>query len=393
MTLRTFTVDDIPAGTDWSFVVPGINLLAVQTIVGLLNTGLANPNVVIVKDSSGNGYDLEIIATPANQHLMLGAPGALFNDAATAFSDQLAPGPNGLALTTVPMPIDLSGDFTLEWWQRVGSSAQTPLPCVIDLAGPDFLRITVDPANSVYLDRIGGAPYVSPNCFIPDSAWHHYAWTFDQANQANVAFYVDGVAVPGTIGPGNYPPRPVGTVGIRWGDVNGFDYVGALDEVAIYSRALTAGEIALHFALAALGLPEYGASVLGAGAVAYWHLDDLPTDADRLPTLDVFNSATLLGEYPSPQLQHVGTQVQYTWFADARGTPGSATPSVVTVGIPPLVMPPGYTFASETFGLQPFDQWSGVRVLWDDALQSISPGYDPYAYPPGAFLTYHQQGG
>ena len=65
----------------------------------------------------------------------------------------------------------------------------------------------------------------------------------------------------------------------------------------------------------------------------------------------------------------------------------------MTIGIPPVVALPGTVLASSTAGLQPTDQWSGVRILWDDALQQIGPGYNPYAFPPGAFLTYHQQGG
>ena len=46
MTLQSFAVPDPPAGQDWSFVVPGINLVALQTVVGTLRTDLNPGNVV-----------------------------------------------------------------------------------------------------------------------------------------------------------------------------------------------------------------------------------------------------------------------------------------------------------------------------------------------------------
>ena len=50
-------------------------------------------------------------------------------------------------------------------------------------------------------------------------------------------------------------------------------YVGGIDEVAVYSRALSAGEVLEHFE--AVGdQAAYGLLVAGDGPVSYWRLDE-----------------------------------------------------------------------------------------------------------------------
>ena len=392
MTLTTFALDTPAPGTDWSFVIPGINLVALTTIGGQLLTNLGDPNVVVLHDASGAGYILEIHAPPVTQHLMLGQSGALVDDAAIAFSDLAQTTHYGVALNPQTYPIDFSGDFSLEWWQKATTTADLPIPLAFAVIGGPLWTVQVGPGTNVYLSDHVHGDNIAPTCFIADGAWHHYVWTWDQANQNAIAFYVDGAPVAGVVHPGGYPARVVGLQTLEVGDVSPADPVGFLDEVAVYPRALTAGEVAQHFTAAVGGLGLYTKQVLQSGATGYWHLDENPTDAPRLPTLEVLNGATLLGDYPAPVAQDVNTITSYTWFADARGTPGSATPAVVTIGVPPLVLPPGYTLRSLTAGLQDSDQWQNLRLLWDDALQSVGPGYQPYAYPPGAFLEYHQEG-
>jgi len=82
-----------------------------------------------------------------------------------------------------------------------------------------------------------------PELFGP-SVWHHVAFTFDRT-AGQVIAYVDGVAVaqtnlgafrPATQSPMYLGSRPSGT------NANTF-YAGALDEVTVYSRALTVAEL------------------------------------------------------------------------------------------------------------------------------------------------------
>lgn len=393
MTLTTFAVPDPPAGEDWSFTVPGINLLALQSIIGTFTPDISNPNIVTVQDATGNGNTLQINRPTATQHLMLGQPGALPDDAACAFSDLGGTVSYGVAINTHTLPIDFTHDFSVEWWERVTDDSHFVIPLFWQPAGAIIQwSVEVNGAGSVFLSDHTHGDFIAPGAFLIDGAWHHYVWTWDQANQNNVQFYVDGVAAAGLARPGGYPTRPTGLQLIEVGDVNPASEVGHLDEVAFYPRQLSAGEVLAHFDSAPNGVAAYTAEVLGSGAAALWHLDEMPTDAPRLPTLEVFNGAQLLGEYPSSALQAVAQTTQYTWFSDARGTPGTATPAIVTVGVPPLVVPPGFTLASRTPGIQAGDRWSNVRILYDDALQQITPGYNPYAYPPGAYLSYKQEG-
>jgi hypothetical protein len=95
----------------------------------------------------------------------------------------------------------------------------------------------------------------SPNSVITDTDWHHVAVT---GNGANVVFYVDGIAYPGT-----------GTMGTKgFGDSTnllsiGDDTAGSpdvmeafgglIDEVEIFNRALSALEIQAIFNVDSVG--------------------------------------------------------------------------------------------------------------------------------------------
>ena len=132
--------------------------------------------------------------------------------------------------------------------------------------------------------------------------------------------------------------------------------------------------------------------MLGNGAAIYYHLDELPSGDPRLASLLVFNGTNVVGVYPSLTTQAANTAVAYTWLSGAKATPSSASPTAVTVGVPPLILPPGYALTSRTDQLQPTDQWSDIRIWWDDAYQNLLAGYNPYGYPPGALLVFKQLG-
>jgi uncharacterized repeat protein (TIGR01451 family) len=85
--------------------------------------------------------------------------------------------------------------------------------------------------------------------------WYHVAFTFDQTSQA-MALYVNGVrqaSGTSTAGAIQYDSHPL-LIGAEWENealANWFP--GLIDEVEIYSRALTAGEIASLYNAGALG--------------------------------------------------------------------------------------------------------------------------------------------
>lgn len=107
--------------------------------------------------------------------------------------------------------------------------------------GRGFRFFVRDLANAVHLCNSTNAP---------DNQWHHVVGVCDLPN-GYVALYVDGVlastnAITGGI---RSTPAPV-TIGGRQSGTGAYDlnFVGTVDEVAIYGRALTAEQIALHYA-------------------------------------------------------------------------------------------------------------------------------------------------
>lgn len=82
---------------------------------------------------------------------------------------------------------------------------------------------------------------------LAGTGWHHVAYTVDSTNNAQV-LYLDGVAVSSTTFTQNvsYNQETITRIGkfARSGFDNGHDLNGKIDEARIYSRALSAAEIA-----------------------------------------------------------------------------------------------------------------------------------------------------
>jgi hypothetical protein len=78
------------------------------------------------------------------------------------------------------------------------------------------------------------------------TGWHHLAYVL---NGTSVTFYVDGVADITVAQPGRTVPNTGGTmIGCVFTAGHSF-WTGAIQDVAIYPRALSAAEIAAHYAL------------------------------------------------------------------------------------------------------------------------------------------------
>jgi hypothetical protein len=108
--------------------------------------------------------------------------------------------------------------------------------------------------------------YVSAARTLNDGQWHHYAVTYDYG--AQMILYVDGAAVAtetafsGAMGDG---PQPI-LVGAR---ADGNRFIGDLEEIRLFSRALSAADVAADYNA---GAGRYGSPE--AGLSAGWHLDE-----------------------------------------------------------------------------------------------------------------------
>ena len=92
--------------------------------------------------------------------------------------------------------------------------------------------------SSSSASSVAGGPGIGPG------TWHHVAAVYDGTSHAN---YLDGVEVGRNSNPITPEPGPMSLkIGAR-GDDRADRFIGLIDEVALYDRALTANEIAQRF--------------------------------------------------------------------------------------------------------------------------------------------------
>lgn len=115
---------------------------------------------------------------------------------------------------------------------------------------------------------------------VPVRRWNHLALT---RTGPELAIYLNGTFVPELSGTdaGSVDTVPAFSGGLTVGGDDGIDagagsFEGKLDEVAVYSRALSAGEIAGHFAASRMPVPKPEPV-----SPAFWEKPDAPEDLVR----------------------------------------------------------------------------------------------------------------
>ena len=133
-------------------------------------------------------------------------------------------------------------DFTIELWVRRTDSGIVSHGSfgngVLFGYGEGGYGLYLDPSGTPALSQIGGSE-TKPSIAIVDTAFHHLAVT---KSGGTVVFYVDGTAYSA---PNYNPTFSFGTpaaIGAR-ADNQDNSFLGVLDEVSVYSRVLSAGEI------------------------------------------------------------------------------------------------------------------------------------------------------
>ena len=144
-------------------------------------------------------------------------------------------------------------DFTIEAWIKRGNATNAtsdPTPAGEGSAilfgygnnGYAFGVGSLTGNNELFLSKVGVGEVLS-SAPVGDTNWHHVAVT---TAGGNVVFYIDGVAYPyGNYNPG-YTFATVPAIGGKASNLNqpnNNSFFGSIDELAVYSRALTAAEI------------------------------------------------------------------------------------------------------------------------------------------------------
>jgi glucose/arabinose dehydrogenase len=167
--------------------------------------------------------------------ITLGAAGALTGDNDTAvLLDGVDDGVN------FGSP-NLTGPFSIELWAFLTGPGSTGATGYATLLGYDYThRILWDAAGGRLLTQFDGNFFSTPNVSV--NAWHHIVYTWDGTTER---FYVDGTAA------GNHATTlPAWNSAFSLGAYDYADYMfkGRLDELALYNGALSATQVANHYA-------------------------------------------------------------------------------------------------------------------------------------------------
>lgn len=387
MTLRIVTVDDAVPGNDWKHAVPGKYLYDVTGITAVLN-GAANLQAMDASGNDNNGA--YVIGSPGPLTNPFGQPGAVTGDAAIAYPVAANTAPR-VSIAT-PTTMDFTGDFSIEWWSPNANPVTGSDWFVMKPTATSALFARVQAGGVMRLDAIldvGGFSAVSaPGAFLTDGAWHHYVWSITPAAIATSALYRDGVSLPLTTVslPGSIPATQF-SFHIDTSESAGPD---GMDEVAIYPAALSAGQVAAHYA-ARGDFAAYDAAVLADVPAIYYHLDEVGGPGGRQAALEITDGTNIVELVPTGYA--VNTQVgttTYSWQPRLQARARSSDGTLLTVPTPELHLPAGYTVGTLTPDLGPDDQWTGILIWWDDAYQTAQQAADSYLYAPGAHLVYQQ---
>ncbi|HEX5591491.1 MAG TPA: LamG domain-containing protein, partial [Candidatus Limnocylindrales bacterium] len=173
----------------------------------------------------------------------LGQPGALTGDPNTAV---LLNGTTGYVRAP---QLSLPGTITLEAWARpTAYPGDSALVGQWNGASGSMLYVTSDFGGRVHM-WVNGASIFAPA--PPVGAWHHYVGTYDGTN---ARIYIDGALAAGPTplaGPLTTAPRffEMGT----YNNGGGGKFNGRIDEVAVYSSALSASRIQAHYLIGSTG--------------------------------------------------------------------------------------------------------------------------------------------
>ena len=172
-----------------------------------------------------------------------------------------------------------NGPFTVEFWAK-------PAQQTIDLFCP---ACSLDASQNGGVSRSGWIVYQNTNSWqfrlgglngyavtvsggaVQANVWQHIVGVYDGAN---ASLYVNGQLVGGPSVVSGFSPNT--SVPLRLGatTIPNRTFDGWVDEPAFYSGVLSAGQIAAHYAAATTNNSGYGAQILAAHPLGYWHLEE-----------------------------------------------------------------------------------------------------------------------
>jgi hypothetical protein len=222
---------------------PGSYEQEVRADAPLLYVRFGDRSATVAKDEIG-AYQ----ATYPAQGAILGQPGAIVADADSAVAL------GGTSVVTMPPGLDFAEarPFSLEVWVKPTLyDDQSGYGMVVDHQSYEpraGYTLRVSRLDVAFERWSGGSTFGSnatENRAVSLHVWHHVVATFDGAN---LRLFVDGKQTAFNGVPNDMPPMTASwTVGGPNCDCTTNYFVGALDELAIYDRALDPARVRAHF--------------------------------------------------------------------------------------------------------------------------------------------------
>ena len=159
---------------------------------------------------------------------------------------------NGTTGAITPPPLTVTPLFSIEGWLKVAAGV-TGQRVVLFLQQDGATYVLAGVSTSGALISYSGATGRTGVRDIRDGQWHHVAYVY---GTPGIKLYVDGVLDTDALNV-VIPAGFTSTLFTRLGSSNTVEFFqGALDEVAIYPRALSASEVAAHYALSTVPVPR-----------------------------------------------------------------------------------------------------------------------------------------
>lgn len=253
-----------------------------------------------------------------------------------------------------------NASFTVEAWVK-GGAQTTDAGLVSKGYGSGGEQFNLDCGSGgshafrFFVRNASGGVHLANSSVVPNNQWQHVVGVCDQIN-GNVYLYVNGTNVgSGSIGTSSgllssTTPVSIGARKSGAGTAYDFQFVGSMEEVAIYGYALSPAQVQAHYVAASnrvpgfMSNPFFGPNVIAgqsvAGTVGTQASDP---NGDTLTYvkvsgpgwLNIASNGNLTG---SPVSANVGTNVFQVSASDPGGLSATATMNVVVSVAPPIYM-------------------------------------------------------
>ncbi len=319
-------------------------------------------------DSSGNGNTGQLVNMSTTTSPVIGKIGQAlkFNGS----NEVVRTSPTGFVTATSPR--------SMAAWIKITTAGSIMVPFVYGSCTPNggAFGVYIDASNILHFWGCGDDFQTTTT--LTTGVWYHIAVV--TKNGVSVTVYVNGVAVStqtvsgGSLGsPSGTSYEEVGSAALVSGSTP-FYFVGLVDDVRVYNRALSAQEVGQLYAQGAVNAAHSNTTTLSSGLVGYWTLDGNKTNWLNGTTADSSgngNTGSLvsMSTTTSPVIGKIGGALNFNSTIGQYVNLG--TPSLLE-GLQLPVTISGWFKQTSTSGLQPIyaaysntsggNIWSLVRI-------------------------------